>query len=91
MNNITFVFQHEESSVSMFEHLVKENNLKPLFQQHKLEDKEMEIVKELILGGPKSVGNPTLEPCNNFLYEVSLVFIYVKSLSWVRFQNITKK
>lgn len=81
INDITFVFQHEESSVSMFEHLVKENNLKPLFQHHKLEDKEMEIVKELILGGPKSVENPTLDPCNNFLYEVSLVLIYVKSLS----------
>ncbi|CAL4061492.1 unnamed protein product, partial [Meganyctiphanes norvegica] len=43
---------HEEASVKMFDHLVKENNLQKEFEYYGLDEQDMVFVKELI-SGPK--------------------------------------
>ena len=34
----------------MFDHLVKSNNLRPVFQRHGLEDRDITFIKEMIYG-----------------------------------------
>lgn len=47
-----FVLQHENASVAMFDHLVKENDLNQLMTQHGLVlHEDLTFIKELI-GGP---------------------------------------
>lgn len=42
--------QHEKASVDMFDHLVKENNLKPMMEKYNLSDTDLKFIKEQIAG-----------------------------------------
>ncbi len=41
---------HEEASIKMFDYMIEKNNLKPIFQQYKLYKKDIQFIKELIVG-----------------------------------------
>jgi deoxynucleoside triphosphate triphosphohydrolase SAMHD1 len=43
-------FQHEEASTEMFEHLLNENNLRPVFAKYKLGESDILFIKEQIAG-----------------------------------------
>ena len=45
-----FVFQHEEGSVSMFEHLLTENDLWKALNDRNIGEKDIIFIKELIAG-----------------------------------------
>ena len=42
--------QHEQASVMMFEHLLEVNNLKPTFEEHGLNETDINFIKEQIAG-----------------------------------------
>lgn len=42
--------QHEDASVNMFDHMMKENNLFPSFREYNLSEKDLIFIKELIAG-----------------------------------------
>ena len=43
--------QHEDASVKMFDHMMNENKLDPIFKFYKLVEKDLIFIKELIAGG----------------------------------------
>ena len=43
-------WRHERASILMFDHLLKVNNLIPVFQENGLNDKDIIFIKELIYG-----------------------------------------
>ena len=42
--------QHEDASVKMFDHMMNENKLDPIFKFYKLVEKDLVFIKELIAG-----------------------------------------
>lgn len=49
--------QHEDASVSMFDHMVKVNNLLPSFSTFNLTEKDVTFIKELIAGTALEANN----------------------------------
>ena len=47
------LLQHEDASLTMFDHMVEVNNLRPSFARYKLTKKDMIFIKELIIGTPQ--------------------------------------
>ena len=43
--------QHEDASVKMFDHMMNENKLDPIFKFYNLVEKDLVFIKELIAGG----------------------------------------
>ncbi|XP_058250813.1 deoxynucleoside triphosphate triphosphohydrolase SAMHD1-like isoform X1 [Hemibagrus wyckioides] len=66
-------WEHENASVDMFDHLVKENNLEPMMKHYGLSDTDLKFIKEQIVGlsGSKDTwtykGRPEEQ---SFLYEI---------------------
>jgi HD superfamily phosphohydrolase len=59
-------WKHEDASIKMFEHLIDDNKLKPLFLEYGLDDNDVTFIKELIKGKKK-----TCRPQDkHFLYEI---------------------
>ena len=42
--------QHEDASVEMFDHMMKENDLFSSFEQYNLLEQDLEFIRELIAG-----------------------------------------
>ena len=42
--------QHEDASVTMLEHLLEENNLRPDFSRYGLQEQDIVFIKEIIAG-----------------------------------------
>ena len=63
---------HEQSSLDMFDYLIKENKLMPVFKQHGLTETDIIFVKEMI-HCPKKDGKRQYQgrgPEKHFLYEI---------------------
>ena len=43
-------WRHERASIMMFDHLLESNNLRPVFQRHGLDDRDIIFIKEMIYG-----------------------------------------
>ncbi|CAH1779926.1 unnamed protein product [Owenia fusiformis] len=69
-------WRHEDASVAMFDYLVEDNNLIPLFEQHGLIESDRIFIKELIAGpSPESIQDTNWNFCGrpkskSFLYEI---------------------
>uniref|UniRef100_A0A1B6MIH2 HD/PDEase domain-containing protein n=1 Tax=Graphocephala atropunctata TaxID=36148 RepID=A0A1B6MIH2_9HEMI len=65
-------WKHENASIEMLDHMLKNKNLLEEFKKYNLEEKEIKIIKQLIMGGPDIMKNekPLLNSNNNFLYEI---------------------
>lgn len=68
-------FCHEHASVQLFDLLIRQNNLEPLFDAHGLGEAEIHLVKELILGDEEEAypGFKWVGPCSPkkaFLYDI---------------------
>lgn len=64
-------WSHEQASLTMFDFLVEENNLTPVFEEHGLTKQDMFFIKELINGPLNGEGTYTgREPDKHFLYEI---------------------
>ncbi|XP_050399005.1 deoxynucleoside triphosphate triphosphohydrolase SAMHD1-like isoform X2 [Patella vulgata] len=60
-------FTHEEASIKMFQHLIKENNLMADFEYYNLKQEDIDFIKELI-AGPSNEDNIRRE--KKYLYEI---------------------
>ena len=62
------VFQHEETSVAMFDYMVdlEANQLKSAFEKYGLTEKDRVGIKELIVGKPLSKNAEGAEVMGNF-------------------------
>ncbi|XP_015780403.1 PREDICTED: deoxynucleoside triphosphate triphosphohydrolase SAMHD1-like [Acropora digitifera] len=69
-------WKHEKASLKMFDHMVEENRLRPIFSQYHLMENDVEFIKELIVGidrdrgGDKEWTFKGREPNKRFLYEI---------------------
>jgi len=62
-------WKHENASCDLFDHMVAENdNVKDMFEENKLGEAEKNLIKDMILGGPKQTEEKT--PKKQFLYEI---------------------
>ena len=46
-------FEHEHASIGIFQILIEENNLLPIFRSHGLDEDDIHFIQELMLGDPK--------------------------------------
>lgn len=56
----------------MFDYIVKKHNLKHEFECDGLKEKELDLIKEFIMGGPTGSKRCLPDPKDHFLYEVSV-------------------
>jgi len=64
-------WHHEESSIEMFNYLIQENDLEPVFWQHGLTETDLEFIKEMIHFNPKPGEDYRGRgPEKHFLYEI---------------------
>ncbi|XP_071957592.1 deoxynucleoside triphosphate triphosphohydrolase SAMHD1-like [Antedon mediterranea] len=65
-------WKHEQASIKMFDHLVKENNLVEKFELHNLNEKDRIFIKEQIYMDKEKIKKKEYEgrPKKTFLYEI---------------------
>ncbi|XP_042884243.1 deoxynucleoside triphosphate triphosphohydrolase SAMHD1-like isoform X2 [Penaeus japonicus] len=66
-------FKHEEISCEMFDHLLKENNIMSDFEREGLGEKDVQFIKDLIIGGAPSEANGRGAE-KAFLFEVTFEY-----------------
>lgn len=60
LDQVLFPLQHEEASVKMFDHLVKDNDLMPAMKKHGLElPEDLVFIREQIVGPSNSDAGQT--------------------------------
>ena len=66
------MWRHEKTSLAMFDYLIEENNLLPVFEKHGFDDKDLTFIKELINGPLEENSNEYTgrEHDKYFLYEI---------------------
>jgi len=66
-----FHWRHEKTSIDMLDHIIKENNLMPVFESHGLVERDIIFIKELIYGPLEENGSYIGRgPEKHFLYEI---------------------
>lgn len=76
------LFQHEDASRKMFDHLLAANNLRSEFEKYGLSEEDLSFIKEMICDAPdsRSEGGYKGRPKEKaFLYQVckGMIVLYV--------------